>query len=333
MKPRFPLAIAAALLCVTPLTLWAQSAPNLELNSDANQDSINAENWDHFFPIWGKKVIQRGIELPLPLGFNVQWLVNSQDMSLGNLKLGVNNRGLVDVSDFIDIGKSTIVTNSAQIRPDVWVLPFLNVYGLFGVGTNTIDVTVGLPVELKTVVDRNAVIAGFGGNVSFAIQRYFVVADGNLTWAKVDGIDEKTRANVFSARIGRSFLLPNRMRFAGWMGAMRLGLASNTSGSIRLGDAIPGLEDFFENYQSTEWYMNLGGAQQRAVDAIFSEIAANGPGSSTIQYDLEKKLASQWSVVFGGQFQFNPNWMFRAEYAQSVKRGSLLLNLNYRFGL
>ena len=312
---------------------WAQSTPNYEPGSEAFQDSIKAESWDYLFPIWGKKVVAKGFELPLPVGINLQYLYNYQEMNMGNLQLGANNQGLVDFSDFIDIGQSTVVTNSVQVRPDLWVLPFLNVYGLVGMGLNNVDVTVGKPTELKTSLDRDALLYGFGGNISAALSRYFVVVDGNLSWANVEGIDQATRANVLSGRVGRSFLLPKDMRVAAWIGFMRLGLQGDTSGSIRLGDALPGLEDFFDDYQGSDWYNDLRPPQQRRVDDLFQEIATNNPQDSTIQYVLDKKLASKWSVVLGGQFQFNPRWMFRWEYSHSETRGALLINLNYRFGI
>jgi hypothetical protein len=328
------------LLALATVMLWlsysvpagAQSTANYEPNL-APRDSVEAPEWDHFFPIWGKKVVAKGFELPLPVGLNVQYLYNYQELSFGNLQLGVNNQGLVDVSDFIDIGFSSIVTNTLQFRPDLWVLPFLSVYGLFGVGTNVVDVTVGKPTEFKTQIDRDAYLYGFGGTLSGAISRYFVVLDGNLSWADVDGIDERSNANVISGRIGRSFLLNRQKRIAGWIGFMRLGLQSETSGSIRLGDVLPGLGDRLENYQDSDWYNNLTGPQQRAVDKLVSEIAARNPEDTTIQYALDKELKGQWSIVFGGQFQFNRHWMFRWEYMHSETRGALLLNLNYRFGL
>ena len=148
---------------------WAQSVANLERESDRIKDSLKTASWDYLFPIWGQKVVAKGFELPLPVGINVQYLYNFQEIEIGNLQLGVNNGGLVNVSDFIDVGQSFVSTNSLQIRPDLWVLPFLNVYGIFGVGTNAIDVTVGKPVEFKTELDRDATLYGFGGNASAAI--------------------------------------------------------------------------------------------------------------------------------------------------------------------
>ena len=68
-------------------------------------------------------------------------------------------------------------------------------------------------------------------------------------------------------------------------------------------------------------------------DELFAEIAANNPEDTTIQYALDKQLAGQWSLVLGGQFQFNPHWMLRWEYSHSETRAAFLLNLNYRFGL
>lgn len=315
--------------CPTPAR--GQSTPNYE---PALRDTTAAEAWDHFFPIWGSKVVAKGFELPLPVGLNVQYLYNYQELDFGNLQLGVNNQGLVDVSDFIDVGHSSVTTSSLQFRPDLWVLPFLNVYGLYGVGFNTVDVTVGKPVEIPARIDRTATVAGFGGNVSAAISRYFVVLDANTSWADVEGLDQTSRATVLSGRIGRSFLLPKKMRIAGWLGFMRMDIANNTSGSLRLGDALPGLGDYFdENYRESEWYNNLGPVSQRKVDELFAEIAANDPENTTLQYALDKKLAAKWSVVLGGQFQFTPHWMLRWEYSHSETRSALMVNLNYRFGL
>ena len=311
---------------------WAQSTANYEPGT-ALQDSVEADDWDYLFPLWGRKVVAKGFELPLPVGLNVQYLYNYSGLDIGNLQLGANDQGFTDVSDFIDIGQSTVVTHSLQFRPDLWVLPFLNVYGVVGVGMNTIDVTVGKPGEFRTVIDRNATLTGFGGNISGAISRYFAVVDYNLTWAHVEGLDDASRANTLSARIGRSFLLPKDMRIAGWIGFMNIGLGTGTSGSIRVGDALPGIEDFFENYQDSEWYNELGLAARRKVDELFGEIAARDPQDSTIQYDLEKDLISPWSIVFGGQFQFTPRWILRWEYSHSDTRGAMLVNLNYRFGL
>ena len=312
---------------------YAQFIPNLDLNTDAAQDSVTSTEWDHVFPIWGREVIKRGYELPLPVGANLQWVSQYQDMTFGNLKLGFNNQGLNDVSDFIDIGKSTITSQMAQLRLDLWVLPFLNVYGLAGGGTNKVEVTVGKPLELKVVLDRDALLAGFGGNVSMAVQRYFVIVDANMSWADVEGVDDLTRATVLSARVGRSFRLRDQRRLAGWLGVMRLGLATETSGSIRLGDALPGLGDNLDDYQNEDWYQNLNPAQQQIIDDLVAELQARDPADTTIQYEIDKGLSSKWSLLLGGQFQFTPSWMLRAEYAQSEHRGSLLLNLNYRFGL
>ena len=324
--------ITAALCLLCADAVWAQSTPNYE-PALAARDSLETGEWDHFFPIWGKKVTEKGFELPLPVGINVQYLFNRSDLDIDNLQLGVNNQGLVDVSDFIDVGHSDVVTNSIQVRPDLWVLPFLNVYGIFGGGQNTVDVTVGKPIELNTIVDRNALLAGVGTNLSGAISRYFFVVDYNFSWAHVEGIDDASRVNTLSSRIGRSFLLPDDMRIAGWLGFMHMKFDTGTTGSIRVGDVLPGIEEFFEDYQNSDWYNDLNDRQKDRVDALFSEIIERGPGDSTIQYSLDKDISSPWSLVFGGQLQFTRNWMFRWEYSHAESRGALLLNLNYRFGL
>ena len=281
--------------------------------------------------LMARRLIEAGVRL-----VHVQWPRMPGDNAVDNPLWDTHSQHFDRMEDVLcpifDVGFSAVKTNTVQFRPDLWVLPFLNVYGLFGYGTNTIDVTLARPFEAKTRVDRTAALYGFGGNISAGISRYFVVVDGNLSWADVEGLDSLTRANTISGRVGRSFRLSKQMRIAGWIGAMRLGVETATSGSVRVGDVLPGLEDFFENYQDSDWYNDLTLLQQRTIDRLFAEIIARDPQNSTVQYAIDKALASQWSVVIGGQFQFNANWMFRYEYMQSDSRGAMLLNLNYRFG-
>ena len=47
------------------------------------------------FPIWGDKVREAGFQLPEPYGFMVNYYYQKSDITISNLKLGVNGSQLV----------------------------------------------------------------------------------------------------------------------------------------------------------------------------------------------------------------------------------------------
>ena len=51
---------------------------------------------------------------------------------------------------------------SMIVRPDIWVFPFLNVYGIFAKGRNSTSVKLLSPVPLEVIIDFDSSSAGFG---------------------------------------------------------------------------------------------------------------------------------------------------------------------------
>ena len=72
-------------------------------------------------------------------------------------------------------------------------------------------------------------------------------------------------------RAGHTFVFKNRpYRNIGlWVGTMFMSLESATAGQIRLGDAIPNLEERADEIvnEYTQWYESLPPAKQKIVDA------------------------------------------------------------------
>jgi hypothetical protein len=107
----------------------AQQNPDLVL-SQAQRDSI-LKDYDNIFPIWGKKAIARGFDLPYPVGINLNYLYMNQDIAISNLGLGFNDTQMQAV-DFITFDKADSRISTVNTRLDLWVFPFLSVYGLIG---------------------------------------------------------------------------------------------------------------------------------------------------------------------------------------------------------
>ena len=83
-----------------------------------------------------------------------------------------------------------------------------------------------------------------------------------------------------------------------------------------------------------EWYLNLSPPQQAVageiIDRVKDHFEGRDPGNGKISYQLDKKIAGPWNVVFGSQFQFNKAWMMRVEMGAFGKRSQFLLSFNYR---
>ena len=91
---------------------------------------------------------------------------SEQGILIENFELGIKTDD-VDIPltpvDFIKFGNSDNRAISYNVRPDLWVLPFLNVYGIFGTGnTNTAVRFLLGDQEIESVVDQGLSTAGVG---------------------------------------------------------------------------------------------------------------------------------------------------------------------------
>src|SRR5690606_34980217 len=85
------------------------------------------------FPIWGEEARARGYAIPLPFGVNLSYMnmrqnIDVDSISFSGLALG-NHPIPVDMFD-IDAGHTREQSKTENLRLDMWVFPFLNIYGL-----------------------------------------------------------------------------------------------------------------------------------------------------------------------------------------------------------
>ena len=90
---------------------------------------------DSYFPIWGDEARARGYSIPLPYGVNLSYMNIRQDImvdsiTFSGLKLG--NHPIPSDMFAIDAGHTREKSKTENLRLDMWVFPFLNVYGLVG---------------------------------------------------------------------------------------------------------------------------------------------------------------------------------------------------------
>ncbi|MFK5856870.1 MAG: hypothetical protein QM503_12130, partial [Bacteroidota bacterium] len=286
-------------------------------------DSLKNVEYNYVFPILGQGAYKKGFDIPYPIGVMVNYIWMDQGIDITNMQLGLKTDDkdipLTPV-DFIDFGETRNTSYAFNIRPDVWVFPFLNVYGLFGYGESRTEVNLVAPVALKSVVEQSITTAGVGVMTAFGIGPVWLSVDANWTWNKPELLDKAVLVNVLGLRLGHTFTFKQRpdRNIAIWAGGMRLNMSSDTRGAVAMKDALPPetwdrRDEIVDQYNT--WYNGLPPAKQALVDETavpdIVDKLAEADGDAVIRYGMDKQVLEMWNGVIGAQFQLNKSWQFR----------------------
>jgi hypothetical protein len=219
--------------------------------NEALVDSLKQEKWPFSLPIMGKRATERGYNLPYPTGVSMQYFWQQSDIIIDKLKVGFNNGQMYDLGEVVKFDKAVATAGAITVRPDIWLFPFLDVYGIFGYGAASTDVGFGIwvpdsnnvPTKVlssKSKVEFNAPTAGFGITPTFGVAGLFIALDMNFTWTDVPQLEKPANAFVFGPRVGKTFnFKKENCNIAVWAGGFRVRLSSGTSGSVNLADVLP----------------------------------------------------------------------------------------------
>lgn len=287
----------------------------------------NQTNIHTIFLYGGDKVYGRGYDLPLPIGIGVNYVFNEMFLDISEFGMSINN---VDLSPWLNMEslgfQKTVATSSGvNLRIDGWVLPFLNVYGLFSQVSGSTSVRLapafgGIKFpEFGSTVDFDASAYGLGATLVYGYKNYFISGDINHSWTSTELLTKQVGVLTMSGRVGRSFKLKRDQRVVLYIGLMYRNFtkAEGNSGSIKLNEALPGIEDAYNN-----WYNGLTPIQQKTLNRVYNQIEDAvydktgeaidiGEGnlfSSDIGYNIKKELIQTTSFQFGGQFEFDKRW-------------------------
>jgi hypothetical protein len=335
-------------------------------------DSLKKVTYPYLLPVWGQKVINKGFDLPFPVGLSVQYVWQESDIIIDNLQVGFNNGPKRNCDDLIRFDKATATTSGANIRPDFWIFPFLNVYGILAKSHSTTAVQCGLYIpdsssswkkitDINTKADFDATTIGFGITPTIGIGGFFLVMDMNFTWSDIEELDKPAYIFILGPRLGKNFKFKDEQSLAVWAGGFRVHMNSGTSGSLNTSDLFPTNEwktRIDSSYQKVNncqqqvnvWWNGLSPRDQqnpvniakyKTANAALEKAgqlldgasqAANTLGNSTVQYSLDKRPKDKWNFLIGAQFQLNKHFMIRAEYGFLSSRKQFIGGLQYRFG-
>jgi len=311
----------------------AAASPALAQYSDydfamqqAERDSL-AASYHNIFPILGHKAVERGIRIPAPLGLNVNYFTASQGIAISNLALAVNGGDFVSMNDIFKFDETQSDVENVNFRGDLWVLPFLNVYGLYGQSWATTSVSVSEPFQFTSRAEMQGSTYGGGFTAAGGMKGFWFSYDTNWTWSDLDVLDKPVRTRTMGIRVGKNYRWLDKS-IAAWVGAMKVELESGTEGTVKLSDVLPGIPpERNEDFQN--WYDSLTPAQQKIVDRLFSGDA----GDTEVSYRLDKAPTTPWTMAVGAQIELSRHWQFRTEFNFLGDRTSILANLVFRIDI
>ncbi len=293
-------------------------------------DSLKTMDYKPIFPIWAKKAYKKGFDVPLPYGIGVNYFYMKQGIDITNTQIGFNGGDPIDLSGTLKYGDVINTTNVLTFRPDIWIFPFLNVYGVLGYGASKVVVPItsiaSQPVDLSTTQDFGVTSLGFGVTLAGGIGPIFLTIDNNLNWAKTTVVDKAIPAYNLDTRIGHCFVSARHpeQSITIWVGAFMQSIRATTIGHIAMSDVIS-----TEEVDDLKSRVDAGKLPQAAKTKI--DNALDNLINTTVDYELDKKVAGAWNMILGAQYQYNKHWQVRAELGGIGQRSQFMLSFNYRF--
>jgi len=174
--------------------------------------------------------LAEGKKLPLPYGIGITLYDQVQDYSLDSLTLGIPGFDNVPLDRFAIDNRIT----DYNVQMDVWLFPFLNVFGLIGTidGSTEVDFSdVPLPFPLgKVAIDYDGTVYGGGVTLAAGGDVWFTSLTGVATKSDLSGdFDSSANSLVVMPRLG-----VHNDRGSIWVGAMYLDTEEKHSGTITL---------------------------------------------------------------------------------------------------
>ncbi|HEY9258919.1 hypothetical protein [Chitinophaga sp.] len=334
------LSFISGLLVLLQTTAMAQAGAGMKLG-DAHkeyEDSIARAGYPYRFPILGKKVTAKGFSLQYPVGAMLNLNNTSQLVNITDLKVGFNDIDPVPL-DFVKFGEVKATMQSVTTRVDLWVLPFVDLYGIAGLVQAKTNVSIVSPFQFSSEADFKGYVMGLGTTLAGGYHGIITITDINYTWTHMDKLDDVVKALMVTPRLGYNFNFKERPNksVALWVGTSGFYVNHGTSGSIDLSDLGPQMsKDQAEKIvaETEQWYQGLTKPQQVVVKRVAQSILNklnNIPDDITVNYSLKKTPTSHWSLLVGGQYQFNKRWQVRSEVGFLGGRSSVLISGNYRW--
>lgn len=319
--------ITIIMFCLS-FCLQAQVYSNKEVGKKNVEiiDSVKSSEYPYVLPIWGDKATKAGFVLPYSAGLSVQYIWQESDLIINNLQIGFNNSPMVNLDEIVRFNNATSETVGVNIRPDIWLFPFLNVYGVLAKGAPSTKVDFGIyapnedgewnsVADFSTTADFEATTMGFGLTPTIGVGGGWMALDMNFTWSDIDALEKPAFAFVFGPRFGKSFKLKRPdSNFALWAGGFRLKINTGTMGTIPIDQLfdLSGLQEKVDN-----GIANVA-QKQEAVDTWWNDltpIEQNNPVNIAKYETANRALESAGTFLNGMDEALNDEQTSTVQYS------------------
>lgn len=276
------------------------------------------------FPLGADRARERGVTLPRPYGLSLVTSLLDEDLTLKNLQLSVEGSDL-DTLQSVQVSSSSVSTKSVQLKADVWLLPFLNVYAFgglldsdlslrleapvadlldeLGYGDTCSPTTGSAPAICDSTVSRKAGQSpqgtSYGVGALFAgghADWFGLLAISNI-WTSVDTTDTTLEAFIASPRIGHRWHLQDQGDLAVYAGALYLRSKVTVSGD----------------------------------ETITIPSGLSVAGTLDVHYRVREKNEQPWSAVVGANWDLTREWSLQGEGSLNSAHQGLMFSLTRRF--
>src|SRR5215831_17445667 len=81
-------------------------------------DSLKKMEYPYMLPIWGKKVVAKGYNIPKSAGVSAQYVYQQSDILITDLSVGFNHGPMQSLDQIIRFNSAVATSNAANVRPD-----------------------------------------------------------------------------------------------------------------------------------------------------------------------------------------------------------------------
>lgn len=242
-------------------------------NPETNEPEAEPEPYNRLLPLGAEKVIEKGYLLPLPLGFTIIGVDNTQRQGISDLEVALGKGTAppqgTDLVPLPNVAIENVLsrTTTKQVKVDAWVLPFLNVFAAVGKvdGSVNLDVIADLDAALpppicNPVSPCGTISANFDAGVDavtgtlgltgvYSFGYWWTSATLSATLTAGSNADTDIKSYSGGVRAGRRFAFGNGHILSPYFGVSYLDVDSIVEGVTGLDDVFPDGDDLFVRYR------------------------------------------------------------------------------------
>lgn len=271
---------------------------------------------DRVFPLMGDMIRRKGIDLPLPYGVSVAY--RNQDMNIPFNDFNING---IHLNELFAPEDSFGVVNaeSLNVRGDVNILPFWNVFGYVGKINVDAQVDAGYTgaagQSIKDLIDNK--LPGFGLGDKFC--------QGLTVLCAPSRVNVPIHLEYDLRGFGTTLSIGYKEFFASVTGTVS---QTRLKGLTEWGDSVVTIQPMI-GYQLVDYRAQLIlGAEYQGLEPRMSGHVKSG--ELEFDYDIGVDM-NKWAYVVGFNKQIGKNYNLTFMYNKGETRNAMTLNLGYRF--